>query len=164
MEQIEKINISSIAQKVIIKKDNSFHQAFYDEKEELLWIDGESFSVKNKTPDSHKEKNYTTAGISSKNYAENNNKIVHNTNKHLESKSMTMLSSPLSGRVISLNCTLGSIIKTGQQLLVIESMKMENCINAAQPGIIKTIFIQSGDVVKQGQLLIEISKEGAEHV
>ncbi|WP_456326891.1 biotin/lipoyl-containing protein, partial [Palaeococcus sp. (in: euryarchaeotes)] len=47
-------------------------------------------------------------------------------------------------------------VKTGQGLLVLEAMKMENEIPSPKDGIIKSILIKEGDTVDTGQALIEL--------
>ncbi|WP_297504821.1 biotin/lipoyl-containing protein, partial [Thermococcus sp.] len=45
---------------------------------------------------------------------------------------------------------------TGQGLLVLEAMKMENEIPAPKDGIIKKIHVKEGDTVDTGQTLVQI--------
>ncbi|WP_456422533.1 biotin/lipoyl-containing protein, partial [Thermococcus sp.] len=46
--------------------------------------------------------------------------------------------------------------KTGQGLVVLEAMKMENEIPAPKDGIVKKIHIKEGDTVNTGDPLIEL--------
>ena len=71
----------------------------------------------------------------------------------------TEIKSPLSGRVVRIVVQPGQAVRSGQPLLFIESMKMENEICAPNDAIIKTIFIVEGNVVQPNQLLIEFEKE-----
>ncbi|HOS20388.1 MAG TPA: acetyl-CoA carboxylase biotin carboxyl carrier protein subunit, partial [Bacteroidales bacterium] len=44
----------------------------------------------------------------------------------------------------------------GQNLVIIEAMKMENEIKADGPGIVKRILVHKGDTISEGQTLVEI--------
>ena len=51
----------------------------------------------------------------------------------------------------------GDIIKTGTKLCILEAMKMENEITSPKNGTVTRIHIASGNNVKKGNLLMEIS-------
>ena len=65
----------------------------------------------------------------------------------------------MDGKVASVKVQPGEKVKKGQDLLVIESMKMENIIQADREGSVKEIFVKPGDFVKMGSLLIELDVE-----
>lgn len=62
--------------------------------------------------------------------------------------------SPLPGSVIKVLVSEGQAIKKGDTLLVLESMKMENAINAEQDGVVSQIAVSAGQNVMQDDLLI----------
>lgn len=66
------------------------------------------------------------------------------------------IKSPLPGVVIDLLVKVGDSVRIGQKLLVLEAMKMENNIEADKEGVIKSVKIQKGDSVMEGDILIEI--------
>ncbi len=66
---------------------------------------------------------------------------------------------PMDGKVASVKVQSGKKVKKGQDLLVIESMKMENIIQADREGSVKEIFVKPGDFVKMGSLPIELDVE-----
>lgn len=66
------------------------------------------------------------------------------------------ITAPLPGVILELRVKEGDQVKTGDTLLVMEAMKMENNILAEHTGVIKEIKIRKGDAVLQGDLLIEI--------
>lgn len=70
------------------------------------------------------------------------------------------LISPLSGRITQIAVKAGDVIKKGAALLVIESMKMENVLYASRDVVIKNVFINIGDLVKQNQRLIGFKRSG----
>ncbi len=61
---------------------------------------------------------------------------------------------PIPGQIISITVSLGEQVRTGQKLLVLEAMKLENSITATIDGTVSEILIAEGDVVNQGQPLI----------
>lgn len=71
-----------------------------------------------------------------------------------------LLKSPLAGRVSKIFVSPAQLVKLGQPLVLIESMKMENEICASRAGFIKTILITQGNVVQPEQVLIEFENEG----
>jgi len=64
------------------------------------------------------------------------------------------INSPMPGTVLRVNVKLGSEVKAGDSLLVLESMKMENEITAPEDGKITAILAQEGVRVKTGDALI----------
>ena len=64
----------------------------------------------------------------------------------------TTVSSPLPGTVINVLVKPGESVKTGQILLILEAMKMENEILAPEDGVISSIAAQ-GTVVNTGDVL-----------
>jgi 3-methylcrotonyl-CoA carboxylase alpha subunit len=60
----------------------------------------------------------------------------------------------LFGRVLRVNVAERQMVKSGEPLLVIESMKMENAILAPADHIISSINVKEGDQVSDGQILI----------
>jgi 3-methylcrotonyl-CoA carboxylase alpha subunit len=60
----------------------------------------------------------------------------------------------LFGRVLRVNVSEKQKVKSGDSLMVIESMKMENAILAPADNIISTINVKAGDQVSDGQTLI----------
>jgi len=65
------------------------------------------------------------------------------------------LLAPMPGKIISVNVKEGQKIKTGENLLVLEAMKMENLITADKDVKIKKINIKNNDAVEVDQILIE---------
>ncbi len=50
----------------------------------------------------------------------------------------------------------GDIVEKGQLLLIMEAMKMENQVLADRAGVVENIKVQAGDVVLQGDIIMEI--------
>lgn len=64
---------------------------------------------------------------------------------------------PMPGIVVSIPVKQGQTISAGDTVAVIEAMKMENNIRAAQSGTIAEILVKSGDEVSHGQLLLKVA-------
>jgi propionyl-CoA carboxylase alpha chain len=65
------------------------------------------------------------------------------------------LTSPITGKIIRFKVQEGEEVKAGQELVVIEAMKMENSIRTDHAVVIKKIKFSEGDPVGIGQVIIE---------
>ena len=63
---------------------------------------------------------------------------------------------PLPGNIFKILVNVGDTIGKGDNLLIMEAMKMENDIKAEKNGVITAIKIKEGDAVLQGDVLIEM--------
>ena len=68
------------------------------------------------------------------------------------------LLSPMPGLLVSVAVKIGQNVKEGQELVVIEAMKMENVLFADRQGIVKAIHGRPGDNLSIGQLIIEFEE------
>lgn len=57
--------------------------------------------------------------------------------------------------IISINVKEGDTVANGQELLVLEAMKMKNSIRANRSGKVRALRVAIGDQVRKGQVLIE---------
>jgi biotin carboxyl carrier protein len=62
----------------------------------------------------------------------------------------------ISGTINRIDVKSGKKVKTGDSLLILEAMKMNNVIRSACDGVVKKIQIKTGDHVTKGDLLIEL--------
>ena len=67
------------------------------------------------------------------------------------------ITAPLPGSVVSINVKAGDAVKAGQQLAVIEAMKMENEILAPADGTVAAVHVSAGQAVQQGDALIDLA-------
>ena len=67
-----------------------------------------------------------------------------------------ILRSPMPGRVISILVRPGDTVSAGDELCVVEAMKMEQSIRAFRDGVVKTIYVQPMDSVSASDPLIEL--------
>ena len=66
---------------------------------------------------------------------------------------------PIPGVIIDVTAKPGDAISYGQELCVLEAMKMKNSIRAGRDGIIDQVLISIGDQVNQNQELMVFRKE-----
>ena len=62
---------------------------------------------------------------------------------------------PMPGTLISCSVKEGQAVELGQQLVVVEAMKMQNVLRAAKAGIIKEIKCKPGSHLKVDQVILE---------
>lgn len=65
----------------------------------------------------------------------------------------------VSGTVCKIEVSVGDTVMPEQELVIVESMKMEIPVAAAKGGVVREIFVEQGEVVTEGQnlVLIELS-------
>ena len=66
--------------------------------------------------------------------------------------------SPMPGRILSVNISVGDMVKKGQPIFILESMKMENTIASSIDGTVTSLHVAVSDSVQHGQTLAEIAK------
>ncbi len=67
------------------------------------------------------------------------------------------VASPIAGTILEVKVKAGDEVSQGQELLVIEAMKMETAIAAPQAGTVKAVLVAAGDSVRETQTLIEFA-------
>ncbi|MFI5161865.1 MAG: acetyl-CoA carboxylase biotin carboxyl carrier protein subunit [Sphingobacteriales bacterium] len=72
----------------------------------------------------------------------------------LNSAKVSEVKAPMPGLVLKVFVNEGSEVKKGDNLFVLEAMKMENIIKSPGDVIVKSIRIKPGDKVEKGQVLI----------
>ena len=63
--------------------------------------------------------------------------------------------SPMPGAVVSVAVKPGDVVVDGQELCIIEAMKMQNILKSEREGVIKSVTVKAGDSVAVDELLIE---------
>lgn len=64
------------------------------------------------------------------------------------------IKAPMPGLVLKLFVSEGSYVKKGDNLFVLEAMKMENIIKSPADATVKTVKIKPGHKVEKGQVLL----------
>jgi len=70
----------------------------------------------------------------------------------------SLVKAPLPGLIIDVKVREGEKVKAGQNIIVMEAMKMENQIQATTDGTVKKIFVKKGDNVAEGIAMVEIAR------
>ena len=66
------------------------------------------------------------------------------------------VTAPMPGTILKVNKSEGESVKSGEVVLVLEAMKMENEITAPSDGIISSLSLTAGSTVAGGDLLFEV--------
>ena len=67
-----------------------------------------------------------------------------------------VLRSPMPGRVMSVMVRPGDTVSAGDEVCVVEAMKMEQSILTHRDGVVKTVFVQPLDSVNANDPLVEL--------
>ncbi|MDR3545627.1 MAG: biotin/lipoyl-binding protein [Candidatus Limnocylindrales bacterium] len=62
----------------------------------------------------------------------------------------------IPGRVVAISVAAGDAVEAGQQILVVEAMKMQNELRAPREGAVERIGVAVGDTIEVGDLLVVI--------
>ncbi|XP_040137622.2 propionyl-CoA carboxylase alpha chain, mitochondrial isoform X6 [Ictidomys tridecemlineatus] len=68
----------------------------------------------------------------------------------------SILRSPMPGVVVAVSVKPGDMVSEGQEICVIEAMKMQNSMAAGKTGKVKLVHCKAGDTVGEGDLLVEL--------
>ncbi len=72
------------------------------------------------------------------------------------------VTAPMQGTIVSIDTHEGDQVRRGQQLLVMEAMKMEHVIAAHVGGVVRQIAVARGDAVFEGHPLVFIEESAVE--
>ena len=65
------------------------------------------------------------------------------------------LISPMPGLLIGVSVEEGSTVEAGQEIAVVEAMKMENVLHAAREAVVKKVLARAGESLAVDQPIIE---------
>ena len=63
---------------------------------------------------------------------------------------------PMPGKIVKVLVQPGDVVKAGQGVIIVEAMKMENELRAAQGGTVGEVSAKEGQTVEAGQVLATI--------
>jgi len=66
------------------------------------------------------------------------------------------ITAPMGGKILNVKVNVGDSISEGDEVIIIEAMKMELPIAATASGTVKAIKVKSGDTVEADAVLIEL--------
>jgi oxaloacetate decarboxylase alpha subunit len=67
-----------------------------------------------------------------------------------------MIEAPMAGNILKVLVNVGSIIASGDVVVIMEAMKMETEIRSKYTGIVSNIHVKEGGAVAGGDLLITL--------
>ncbi len=68
------------------------------------------------------------------------------------------VASPIQGLIVAINVSDGDEVRAGQQVAVVEAMKMEHVIAAPHAGIVRGVTMTVGDIVREGFPIVFIQE------
>ncbi|MFV0413734.1 MAG: biotin/lipoyl-containing protein [Oscillospiraceae bacterium] len=68
-----------------------------------------------------------------------------------------VISAPMPGNVLDIKVAVGQAVKSGQVVVIMEAMKMENEVVAPQDGVVATVNCAKGDVVNAGDVFLTLN-------
>lgn len=80
--------------------------------------------------------------------------IVHR--KKAEPTDKNQYGATMSGSVLQVLVKKGDYVKKGDVLMITEAMKMETAIEARFDGVVDHLYVQPGEIIQSGDLLIEL--------
>jgi 3-methylcrotonyl-CoA carboxylase alpha subunit len=63
----------------------------------------------------------------------------------------------IPGRIVAVAVAPGDPVEAGQQILVVEAMKMQNELRAPREGTVERVGVAVGDTIEVGDLLVVIA-------
>lgn len=63
---------------------------------------------------------------------------------------------PLPGTVVAVRVSPGQAVSSGDVLVVLEAMKMQNEIVSPRDGVVKEVLVARGDTVGLGDVLVTV--------
>lgn len=69
------------------------------------------------------------------------------------------LQSPMPGLLVRMSVATGDSVKAGQELAVIEAMKMENVLLAERDTVVKEVFCEAGQSLEVDQIILEFVED-----
>ena len=69
---------------------------------------------------------------------------------------MTVIKATMAGTVWKVSVQEGQQVSVGEQVVILESMKMEIPIEAEESGIVKKVFVSESDFVNVDDALVEV--------
>src|SRR5439155_22081122 len=82
---------------------------------------------------------------------------VHGTEAHVAQivpEGAVMVAAPLQGTIVTIQVKEGEVVRPGQQLAVIESMKMEHLVMAEQGGRVTKLVADDGVTLMHGEAIL----------
>jgi len=73
-----------------------------------------------------------------------------------------LVMSPMPGTLISFSVGEGDHVEIGQELCIVEAMKMQNIVRAPRAGVIGKLNVEAGASMKADDIIMEYGKDASE--
>ena len=67
------------------------------------------------------------------------------------------VAAPMPGKILNVKASVGTAVKKGDVILILEAMKMENDVVAPEDGTVASINVATGDAVEAGDVLATLN-------
>ncbi|TCD19812.1 acetyl-CoA carboxylase biotin carboxyl carrier protein subunit [Pedobacter psychrodurus] len=74
---------------------------------------------------------------------------------NLTANKVSEIKAPMPGLVLKVLVEENAQVKKGDNLLILEAMKMENILKSSTDGVVKKVLINQGDKVEKNQILVQ---------
>lgn len=79
--------------------------------------------------------------------------------RNKKQEAVQTLTAPMPGKIVKVHVNKGDTVDAHTPLVILSAMKMENEFKSSVAGVITRLEVKEGDVVKDGQLLVEIKPQ-----
>jgi biotin carboxyl carrier protein len=83
-------------------------------------------------------------------------KYIQSRNKGFDQAGENIISSPMPGKIVRIPVSVGESVKAGQNLIVVEAMKMQSEFKSTGDKIVKEILVKEGDTVNAHQIMLKL--------
>ncbi len=87
-------------------------------------------------------------------------KLLEEFGANLGGSTDTTVSAPMPGKILGLSVKEGDTVETGQIVLVLEAMKMENEIACTMDGVVRKVHVKVNDTVNADDVLLDVEPTG----
>ena len=70
---------------------------------------------------------------------------------------MTEIRAPMVGRVAEVLVQIGAMVEANEEVMILESMKMEIPVPAPVAGTVEALHVSAGDTVQEQDLLVTLA-------
>lgn len=109
----------------------------------------------NSTKDTEKKKRFSSIIVDGEKYKSYLPPKFENMDRSYTRDNPKQLKAFIPGTIKEVFVKTGQKVEEGQDLLILDAMKMDNTIKAPQEGTIKKLMVQTGSKVMKNELLIE---------
>jgi pyruvate carboxylase subunit B len=68
------------------------------------------------------------------------------------------VAAPMQGMILTIKVKVGSEVKEGDVLAMIEAMKMQNAIHSPHTGVVREVLVHEGEIVNSGDVIMVVTE------